>query len=405
MVALPVPCTDWAVLAFEPRAMLEAQASQPTETALVIWLGIATFAGGLALAAGFAGASLGTPVWQAFWPDPAQGALYPRLALAGLAASALLTAAVFAAPLASRATILLSLLAAAAIVGTLVSQHRRIAATDPAGGRDPLGGRARASYLAVAGALLALLAAVPMLALAADARALDRMREAGAVAVRGIESENAANRARVLIRNNLFADRPQPLPAPVAVPSCIAASGGSLVADLVALAGEPVCVVPGGTPLPDVELGCYGRWVALLAGAGALLLPLAGLFGVARNLFGFGVPLEAIEYPRLAEAGARGGAGPPYDEAAAPGARDPGGRPRSLPPPARTLCAPGNRPLRKPRLGSAGEETSDRGPGRSAAPARPRPQSRTAAAQREGAAGGAPPAGGAGSGAEAAGGG
>ena len=292
--AVPVPCTRWAVISFVDMDDVDRVAGAAAKHATIIWLGLA-FAGGVLLALGvMARPQPGWRKWDWLWPSEARGAEYGRLVQVGGGL------AVLGVGLALSGFGLLACAVAAGTTGWLLFALSRPHRLAP----EPLGDRTAHNFRLLMIVLLALMAIVPVLGLARDARThlegVAAAQHMAATAVAAKERQEAEQRIVRVFREQ-WRDRPlppakaRPLPdtAREAPPFSLTAEVRRMAYDLPARERvAPPERLSGRLPLP---------WLvgfALMVGALAGLLVVA-VRTIGRTLFGFGVALEAVEHPRF----------------------------------------------------------------------------------------------------------
>lgn len=292
--AVPVPCTRWAVISFADLDDVDRLAGAAAKHASVIWLGLGFAAGVLLGLVVMARPQPGWRKWDWLWPSEARSAEYGRLVKIGGALAVvgvLLALADFG---------LFACLLAAASTGWLLwalSRPHRLAP-------EPLGDGTAHNFRLLMIVLLALMAVVPMLGLARDARAhLD-----GVIAAQRLTATTIAVRERQVAEDRIvrvFREqwRDRPLPPPQVKPvadSRREAPAFSLTAEVRRMAYD----LPARERIAPAEHLSARLPVPWLVGYALLLGALAGLIVLAvrtvgRALFGFGVALEAVEHPRF----------------------------------------------------------------------------------------------------------
>ncbi|WP_199556282.1 hypothetical protein [Sandaracinobacteroides hominis] len=295
LAAARVPCTRWAVISAADQDLADRAAGRAALNATIIWLGLA-FLGGIAIACLYAARrriGIGNLAW--LWPDEARRDSYRRLSIGGAAAGglALLLALIGFGQLAL-------LLAAAASIWLLYDLHKPVSPVTA-----PLSEVTERRFRNLMLTLLLLLAAAPMLALATDARG--HFRSLGAAAQTRAD-QNAHQRAAAeqasITRVFRTAWRDKPIPAaPQPEVKANPPLPFSLTAEARRLAmnddGSVAWASAGGqlrgNPNPPAMV-----FLLLFAGilAGLILL---SVHTVGRSLFGFGIALEAVDYPRFLE--------------------------------------------------------------------------------------------------------
>jgi hypothetical protein len=330
--AARVPCTDWAVIAFKSRRLVDSQAVKPALHAMVVWASLAIFP--YLLWMGAAALLGGDRAWVWLWPEPTsvkkRAYLMLSLMLAGADIIGVLLVA-FAAPFAG---LLLCAFFAVAAIGWLVWLHyeqefkawlRRVRSARADGAQappEPLGPRAvecskgaldratewRFTWLVIA--LLIAVSGVPIAALAADARGyFAQVSEAEREAGRRVADQARVKSWTAIARmeglkteqndGQPSTDEAQPGHTPPAPPRpqyfterVRQAAGYELGLALVA-------APPTHWLLGRPYLGSIDRFtlfaLALVIGMILYIAIWATLWG----LFGFGVALEAVEYPTL----------------------------------------------------------------------------------------------------------
>lgn len=292
--AVPVPCTRWAVVSFTDLEDVDRLTGAAAKHATVIWLGLGFTAGVLLGLAILASPQRGWRKWDWLWPSEGRGADYGRLAKLG----GIMAAIGFGLALAGFGLLacLLALGAIGWLIWSLARPHRPVP--------EPLGDQTAHNFRLLMLVMLALMAVVPVLGLARDARAhLDGIAAAqrqSATAIATVERRIAEDRIIRVFREK-WRDRPLPPPAPEKQTAARPAPQPfSLTAEVRRMAYD----------LPDVERVAPAQairaplpapWLlgyALMLGALAGLLVLA-VRTIGRALFGFGVALEAVEHPRF----------------------------------------------------------------------------------------------------------
>ena len=295
-----VPCTRWAVVSFVERDKVDRSAARAAVNAVILWLGLA-FVVSLAVgAATLVRSAFRQRSWTWVWPDESRRHVYARLWPVG-AGAALVTVL-----LALAGFGLLALLLGVGAAALLLWRMARPVAVV----RDPLGEATEAHFRRLLLVLLVLLGAVPMLGLADDARTHFRAVAAQAQMQADAAADTQAARESASIRRVFrLAWRDRPFPSEPAEPAAgEPASGLSLTAAARDIAIGDDRAVPISAP------GALGPGMPRPVGLLLLVLLfglLAGLIIVAvrtvgRSLFGFGVALEAVDYPRFDELGGEG---------------------------------------------------------------------------------------------------
>ena len=293
--AVPVPCTRWAVLSFVDLDDVDRAAAGAAKYATMLWLGLGFAAGALVGLAVMLRPQRGWRKWDWLWPSEGQGEGYRRLAMAG-GGLALLGMGLALAGLGMPAC-----LVAAVGVGWILWQLSRPHRPVP----EPLGDATAHNFRALMIVVLLLMAVVPVLGLASDARVhLDGVAAAerqSASVVAAAERRLAEERILRVFREQ-WRDRPLPprtdtkpvrMHVEPASPFSLTAAVRRMVYDLPA--PERVAPAPATrAPLPVPWLVGF----VLMLGALAGLLVLA-VRTIGRALFGFGVALEAVEHPRF----------------------------------------------------------------------------------------------------------
>lgn len=295
-----VPCTRWAVLSFVDRDRVDRAAARASVNAVMLWLGVAFLLSLLLGAVTVVRSASGLRSWDWLWPDEARKMVYARLWPAGAAAALVgvsLALAGFGLP-----ALLLGVVSAAVLLWRI---SRPVAVV-----RDPLGEATEAHFRRLMLVFLLLLGVVPVLGLSADART--HFREVAAYAQ--MEADAAADalaaRESASIRRVFrlaWRDRPFPEAAPTAEvmppegPLSLTAAAREIAigSDAIVPVAAPGALSPG-IPRP-VGLVLLTLFLGLLAGLIAVAVRTVG-----RSLFGFGVALEAVDYPRFEELGGDG---------------------------------------------------------------------------------------------------
>jgi hypothetical protein len=295
-----VPCTRWAVLSFANRDAVDRAAARAALNAMILWLGLAFLVSIAVGAATLLRTALKLRSWDWLWPDESRRLRYARLwPIGGAAALAILLFA-----LVKPEWGLVAMLLAVAAAGGLLWQM----ALPADAVREPLSEATEAHFRKLMLVLLLLVSVVPVVGLAADARSHFRAVADVAQSEADLAADARADRESASIRRVFrLAWRDRPFPAAqdggAAIPSVelppsftaiarrIAVGDDSLVP--VAAPGSSLSARPGEVGL--VVLLCF---LGLLAG-----LVAAAVRTVGRSLFGFGIALEAVDYPRFEEPG------------------------------------------------------------------------------------------------------
>jgi hypothetical protein len=295
-----VPCTRWAVISFVDRDKVDRAAARASVNAVILWLGLAFLVSLAVGAVALIRSALRLRSWDWLWPDESRRPVYARLWPAG--AGAALVATLLALAGFGLLGLLLAVVAAALLLWRMA---RPVIAV-----RDPLGEATEAHFRRVMLVLLVLLGVVPILGLADDARrhfravATHAQTDADALADSQAARESASIRRvfRLAWRDRPFPADPAPRPAgATAAPLSLTAAAREIA---IGTDSAVPIAAPGalasGVPRP-VGIVLLILFLGLLAG-----LVLVAVRTVGRSLFGFGVALEAVDYPRFDELGGEG---------------------------------------------------------------------------------------------------
>lgn len=317
MAVARVPCTTWAVVTFSSSRLREAQAARPVEIAILAWSALALVAGAiLVVVVWFLGRS-GRRALPALWPDPQRTSDYQLAFTVAFAAGVALFLLGWLVPRFMAWWLLAALAVAIALPAWIVGRTRL--SPDHGDARRPLDLATEWRFGAWLAAFVFVASVVPVSLVALDARAYRDAQFSAAASRLDVAARAQEPRQVRRIQKAVMGWAEERSIEPV--DPCRATAGPYTRAlmratemapdDEAATAGEACAAALAKAPLGLV------RWVAAtLVALAALSLPFAALFSLCRNLFGFGLPLEAVEYPRLREAAA--GASPPYDEEQTP---------------------------------------------------------------------------------------
>ena len=323
-----VPCTEWAVVTFSPEARSDSLGAFPAEIAFLSWLGLAIPAGAL-FAVAYLIARRVVPIrLRMLWPDPLLEEAYRTIALwlGGFIALVGLACAI------GIPSGILLLLIPLACIGSIAFLFRSSLGSDGESRRrhelrehhqlPTLGRRTEVAYTIALGLWLIAAAALPVTVIAIDARHYSRHIDRAKSAQDAFVAARKLERSLALIYASQFAGEtvsPLPRMAPLAPPPPLAISAGAFdyTAQFLCVLGRGPCppdapqnsaakpeLAPFPTPLVaertdggPYSILFYVGWIVLAVMAS--LLPVAMIRILCRTLFGFGVPLEAVRYPRI----------------------------------------------------------------------------------------------------------
>jgi hypothetical protein len=295
-----VPCTRWAVISFVDRDRVDRAAARAAVNAVILWLGLAFLISLIVGAITVAHSAFRLRSWDWLWPDESRRHVYARLWPAGAAA------ALLAMLLALAGFGLIGLLLGVATAAFLLWRMARPVAAV----RDPLSEPTEAHFRRLMLVLLVLLGTVPILGLASDARSHFRAVAAHAQLEADMAADGqAARESASIARAFRLAWRDRPFPAKAAPPAAeVPPTPLSLTSAARAIAFGDDSIVPIAAPGALTPAAPRPVGFVLLA---LFLGLLAGLIVVAvrtvgRSLFGFGVALEAVDYPRFDELSGEG---------------------------------------------------------------------------------------------------
>lgn len=295
LAAARVPCTRWAVVSTADQDLVDRAAGRVALNATILWLGLAFLAGLAVVGLYSARRTIGLGSLSWLWPDEARRDRYRNLWRAG-AVSGLLSLL-----LALGGVGLVALLVAAVATLAILYGLWRPAPAVVA----PLSEATERNYRALLLVLLLLLAVAPMFALATDARVHFRAIGAEAQAwadheagVRAAAEADSISRVfRTAWRDRPFPDTRETEPLPQ----------GKLPVSFTAEARRLAIGENEGIAWPGAG-GQLRGWptapgtVLMLLFAGVLAgLVIIAVRTIGRSLFGFGIALEAVDYPRFAE--------------------------------------------------------------------------------------------------------
>ncbi len=292
-----IPCTRWAVLSAADRDLVDRSAARASFNAMVIWLGLAFLVGigAVAVVAIRRRDSENSRKYSLkwMWPDEARCERYAPLWKLGLAAALL---ALLLSPLT-----LVSLIICLAAVSFILFRLSRDAEVC----NQPLSERTERHFHILMLVMLLLLSVAPMAALVSDARDHFKLLAAEAQAQADSEANmRAASLEREIIRvfRIFMRDRPFDVAAPVAktysaLPHC------SLTGEARQLAfGGDAALGPAGSGHATEGVPAPPWLVAVILLAAIVVgLVLVAVRTVGRCLFGFGIALEAVDYPRFSD--------------------------------------------------------------------------------------------------------
>lgn len=321
------PCTEWAVVLFRPDAVTDGQGAFPAQIAFLSWLGMALPCA-LLFGVTIIVARRVSPIrLRMLWPDPLLERAYLRMA-AWLGAYGALAILAFAIGIPSGIVLLSIPIACAAAIAYLfwssmgsdgeTRRHEEMRVHK----RVPILGRsAEIAYVVALGTWLFVSSALPVGVIAIDAARYGAARQQAENGRADSMATERLRRSLALIYASQFAgslDAPLPRDAPLPSPGPLAIDTGRFdyTAGLFCLLGHEPCPpsaaapkrkaaigafdAPGGGAAPSGE--AYGLLFSvtwLLVAIPALLLPFAMVRILCRTLFGFGVPLESVRYPRI----------------------------------------------------------------------------------------------------------
>ena len=300
LAVVRVPCTRWAVISFVDRDRVDRAAARPAVNAVILWLGLAFLMSLLVGAVTLARSAFRLRSWDWLWPDESRRRVYARLWPAG--AGAALLAILLALAGFGLGGLLLGVAAATFLLWRMA---RPVAAV-----RDPLSEPTEAHFRRLMLVLLVLLGAIPILGLATDARSHFRAVAAHAQHEADMAADTqSARESASIVRAFRLAWRDRPLPAAAAAPVAVEPSTSlSLTASARAIAFGDDSIVPIAAPgalTPAVPRPVSFVLLALFLGLLAGLIVVA-VRTVGRSLFGFGIALEAVDYPRFDELSGEG---------------------------------------------------------------------------------------------------
>ena len=293
-----VPCTDWAVVTFETRRLVDAQAVKPALHAIIVWASLTLIPYFIWI---FAVLWWGRRAWIWLWPDPAtvKKKAYKTVAFALLGAALIATLLIeIGSPFKA---LILSALASFAAFGWLGWVHYKQAAGQRL--NKPLDQKTERWFTLFTVMVLIMISAVPVAALAADARAYFAQVAAAQTYSAGQEAKEGQIRLQNAIARMEGVETQTTEFEPAAARRCDDCphyftqwlrQGAGFDQGL-----EPLLAYPTHwfLALPYIDLNERVVMVSLTIIL-ALILGLA-LSATMRGLFGFRVPLEAVEYPRL----------------------------------------------------------------------------------------------------------
>jgi hypothetical protein len=345
-----VPCTDWAVVAFKPRRLVDSQAVKPVVDAIIVWASLTIIPYLLWMVVAL---RWGDHAWTWLWPDPVQRKKEAYRYLAYALAGAVILAIIFVKFAAPLTGFLVSAFAGVAALGWLVWVHYspkirafllKARAAGHAGdwpkwlsdrprvkksllraldalahhkwfgsgrnnsrgvpdSRGPLDHVTEIRFGMFAVILLVAMSVVPVAALAADARAYFTQVSAAE------NSTTKQNNHRAQLRSWSAIARMEGVESP-ADKSRPASAGQSTARPryfterLRKAAGYDDRLEPAPAQPTDWSLGLAELRVTdgfTLVSLGLVIVAILGLamWASMRGLFGFGIALEAVEYPQL----------------------------------------------------------------------------------------------------------
>jgi hypothetical protein len=333
------PCTEWAVVTFVPDALNDGDGAFPAEIGFLSWLGLA-LPFGILVTIGLMVALRYTPArLRMLWPDPLLESAYRRLSLwlTGFILAVLFACAIGVPSVIVLLTIPMACVASVAFLfASSIGPHGESRRREEMREHHRLPGLTPATERAYRTALALWLftaAALPVGVIAADTRqyqvawAKAKDDQATFTATRRLE------RSLALIYASQFAgekNAPLPRDKPLAPPPPPTIDAGRLdyTAQFLCVLGRGPCPSEGrkaasAGPLPPIgdtvaaqsplrpfpaaekaeandgsySILFYAVWIVLALLAS--LLPIAMIRILCRTLFGFGVPLESVRYPRI----------------------------------------------------------------------------------------------------------
>ncbi len=313
MAALRVPCTPWAVVAFRPDAVRDRMSAKPAEMAVTIWLGGMALVVLVLIAVRFAAMDVGRSLLRTLWPDPRLETIYVDVATVAFVATVGVTLFYFAfgASVGVGWFVVLSVATGLAIIGWLAAENLALSRDGTAPTR--LDRATERSFAAVMGLIVLLLAIVPVLLFASDAREYSHGAQVLGIARSTQIGAGRKEQERVRVSDSLFPSKyylipPLRAPKPANLPATITEK-------LLCQTERVPCPQTHGNHADDRldEASLTDGQTLLLVVIALACVAIAGwsILMLCRNLFGFGVPLEAVDYPKMADSES---ADPPYDE-------------------------------------------------------------------------------------------
>ncbi len=313
LAAARVPCTDWAVIAFKSRRLVDAQAEKPAVHAISAWASLTILPYFLWM---MAAVLWGKRAWVWLWPEPTKAKKDAYLTLALLLGGAAILAIVLVQSGAPFKGFLISAVSALAAFGWLAwvhygqekaEQRTKEPLDDASEAPDDLGNSLDVTterrFSAFTVMLLLLVSVMPIAALSADARAYFAQTSV----VDQLAAKQAAEHDRIELRSKIARmEGIKTLPVKITpetkvdCPSCphrftehLRRAAG-YDHKLLPLPAEPTHWLVGATHLEFADRFTLFSLALIIT----LILVLA-IWTSFWGLFGFGVSIEAVEYPRL----------------------------------------------------------------------------------------------------------
>lgn len=306
-----VPCTDWAVVTFKSRGLIDAQAVKPLVYAIIVWASLTVFPFFLWM---LAASWRGDGAWVWLWPEPTKAKRDAYGALALLLAGGALLAVILMELAAPFEAFLLAALSAVAALGWLAWVHIKQAREQR--WNDPLDNATEVRFTLFAMMLIIMVSLVPVAALTSDARAyFAQVAAAETKASRQLSEQAQAKLQNGILRMQGLATASTDIqskeagkctPRPGSDPGAdeCASPPHYFTEELRAAAGyesklQLVAKAPTHWFFGPRQVRFADRFTLFSLALVILVVLGFAIWASLRGLFGFGVSLEAIEYPRL----------------------------------------------------------------------------------------------------------